>query len=118
MTEAPRARVAVPAPVPVPAPALATEVGARARRKLRAQRLGAPVVWSGLGVMGMVGWSVVVPTLLGVLLGRWLDGHHPGTHSWTLALLVAGLVLGCFNAGYWVQKEQRAMADEAARADD
>jgi predicted F0F1-ATPase subunit len=42
-------------------------------------------------MMGLIGWSVVVPTLLGAALGSgWTT--HPGTHSWTLALLVAGLV--------------------------
>ncbi|MBC7573134.1 MAG: AtpZ/AtpI family protein, partial [Herminiimonas sp.] len=53
--------------------------------------------------------SVVVPTLLGAALGLWLDQRHPGGRSWTLALLVAGLVLGCFNAWHWVEKEDRAM---------
>ena len=42
-------------------------------------------------MMGLIGWSVVVPTLLGAALGIWLDERHPGAHSWTLALLVAGL---------------------------
>jgi predicted F0F1-ATPase subunit len=49
-------------------------------------------VWFGLGMMGLIGWSVAIPTLLGAALGIWLDSRHPGSHSWTLALLVAGLV--------------------------
>jgi len=49
---------------------------------------------------------------LGAALGIWLDSHYPGTHSWTLALLVAGLVIGCLNAGRWVAKEDKAMRDE------
>jgi ATP synthase protein I len=68
-------------------------------------------VWFGLGMMGLVGWSVVVPTLLGAALGIWLDKHHPGKHSWTLALLVAGLA-GCLNAWHWVAKEDKEMRDE------
>jgi ATP synthase protein I len=40
-----------------------------------------------------------------------LDTRHPGRHAWTLALLVAGLVIGCFNAWHWVAKEDRAMAE-------
>jgi ATP synthase protein I len=36
----------------------------------------------------------------------------PGQHSWTLALLVAGLTLGCFNAWHWVAKEDRAIQRE------
>ncbi len=93
-------------------PTLAGEVGAKAARKLKARRNPAPGVWFGLGMMGLIGWSVVVPTLLGAALGMWLDGHHPAGHSWTLALLVAGLVIGCLNAGRWVAKENKAMRDE------
>ena len=72
--------------------AFSREVAAKAARKLKAQRNSTQGVWLGLGMMGLIGWSVVVPTLLGAALGIWLDNRHPGNHSWTLALLVAGLV--------------------------
>jgi ATP synthase protein I len=88
------------------------QVGVKATRKIKARRNPAPGVWFGLGMMGLVGWSVVVPTILGAMLGLWLDKHFAGTHSWTLALLVAGLVIGCFNAWHWVSKEDRAMREE------
>ena len=87
------------------------EVGAKAARKLKAQR-SPPHVWLGLGMMGLIGWSVVVPTLLGAAAGVWLDKWHAGGHSWTLALLVAGLVVGCLNAWHWVAKEDQAIRDE------
>ncbi len=93
-------------------PTLAEEVGAKAARKLRARRHAAPGVWFGLGMMGLIGWSVVVPTLLGAALGLWLDRQHPARHSWTLALLVAGLAIGCWNAWQWVAQEDQAMQDE------
>ena len=93
-------------------PNFASEVGAKAARKLKARRHGTPGVWFGLGMMGLIGWSVTVPTLLGVALGIWLDKHHPGEHSWTLALLVAGLMIGCFNAWHWVAKEEKDMREE------
>jgi len=93
-------------------PDFAAQVGAKAARKLKAGRNATPGVWFGLGMMGLIGWSVVVPTLLGAALGLWLDEHHPGTHSWTLALLVAGLVVGCWNAWHWVAQEDQAMRDE------
>jgi ATP synthase protein I len=96
-------------------PTLADQVGAKAVRKLKA-RNSTQGVWFGLGMMGLIGWSVVVPTLLGAALGIWLDEHHPGKRSWTLALLVAGLALGCLNAWFWVSKEEKAMRDE--RGDD
>jgi len=87
-------------------------IGAKTARKLRAQRHSTAGVWFGLGMMGLIGWSVVVPTLLGAALGVWLDDHHPGSHSWALALLIAGLVIGCANAWHWVAKEDQAMRDE------
>ncbi len=97
---------------------LATQVGAKAARKLRARRHATPGVWFGLGMMGLIGWSVAVPTLLGVALGMWLDKHYPGQHPWTLALMVAGLVLGSWNAWHWVSQEDQAMRDEQENDDD
>ena len=93
-------------------PEFSREVGAKAARKLKAQRHSTPGVWSGLGMMGLIGWSVVVPTLLGAALGIWLDKYHSGKHSWTLALMIAGLAIGCLNAWLWVAKEDQAMREE------
>ncbi len=90
----------------------AGQIGVKAARKLKARRNPKPGVWFGLGMMGLIGWSVTVPTLLGAALGIWLDKHYPGTHSWTLALLVAGLTIGCLNAWHWVANEEKAMRDD------
>ena len=88
------------------------EVGAKSARKIKARRNPAPGIWFGLGMIGLIGWSVVVPTLLGVALGIWLDNSHPGKQSWTLTLLVTGLIIGCWNAWHWVAKEEREMREE------
>jgi ATP synthase protein I len=101
-----------------PGPPLSQQVGAAASRKLRARRHKDRTVWFGLGMMGMIGWSVAIPTLLGAVLGLWLDRRYPGGRSWTLALLVAGLVIGCWNAWHWVTKEGRAMRDEQEDRDE
>ena len=93
-------------------PTLAEHVGAKAARKIKARRRGTPGLWFGLGTMGLIGWSVAVPTLLGAALGIWLDKHYPGGRSWTLASLVGGLAAGCLNAWHWVAKENRAMRAE------
>ena len=84
-----------------------SEVGAKEARKLKAQARVTRTVWSGMGMMGMIGWSVVVPTLLGAALGVWLDNRYPAAHSWMLTLLVIGLTLGCINAWHWVAKEEK-----------
>jgi len=92
--------------------AFSRDVAAKAARKLRAQRNPVQGVWFGLGMMGLIGWSVVIPTLLGAALGIWLDNRHPGKHSWTLTLLIIGLVVGCLNAWHWVDKEDKEMRAE------
>jgi len=100
-------------PQPTPpngGPDLARVLRAKARRKLEARRASSGGVWLGLGMMGLIGWSVVVPTLLGAALGHWLDQSAASKgHSWTIALLFAGLTLGCLNAWHWVTKEDKAM---------
>ena len=88
------------------------KVGSQADRKLKSRRNPTSGVWLGLGTMGLIGWSVVIPTLLGAGAGHWLDRHYPGSHSWTLVLLMAGLTMGCFNAWQWVAKEERAIREE------
>jgi len=95
-------------------PSLGDAVGGKAKRKLEARRHPTSGVWFGLGMMGLIGWSVVVPTLGGAALGLWLDKDHPGRISWTLALLLGGLAIGCLNAWHWVAKEDRAMRDDGA----
>jgi ATP synthase protein I len=101
-----------------PESALGRKVGAKAARKLKARRYATPGVWFGLGMMGLVGWSVVVPTLLGAALGLWLDRRYPGGRSWTLALLVVGLAIGCWNAWHWVAKEDEEMREGQDDGDD
>lgn len=99
-------------------PILARQVGAKAARKLKAQRHRSRTIWFGLGMMGLIGWSVVVPTLLGAALGIWLDRHYPGPHSWTLTLLFIGLIIGCVNAWHWVAKEDKEIRAEQENHDE
>ncbi len=99
-------------------PSFVDQIDSKASRKLKARRNNIPGIWFGLGMMGLIGWSVVVPTLLGAALGLWLDKHYPGQHPWTLALLMTGLAIGCFNAWLWVDKEDKAMRNSLDNKDD
>lgn len=83
------------------------QVGDMAKRKLKAQRYVNKTVWSGLGMMGLIGWSVAIPTIMSTALGIWLDEQYPSKNSWTLTLLIIGLCLGCFTAWRWVDKEDK-----------
>ena len=98
--------------------AFSQAVGTQAARKRKAQRNAGQGVWFGLGMMGLIGWSVVVPTLLGAALGIWLDKRYAGSYSWTLMLLVIGLVIGCVNAWHWVAKEEQEMREDQGENDE
>jgi ATP synthase protein I len=90
---------------PEPVRSLHEEVARRAERRQRAQREGEHAALFSLGMMGLVGWSVVVPTLIGIAIGWWIDSTWPGHVSWTLTLLFVGVAIGCLNAWYWVRQE-------------
>lgn len=87
--------------------ALERKVGDKAERRMRARREGDRGIWFGLGMMGLVGWSVAIPTVLGLLVGIWLDKRLESGFSWTLTGLMLGVILGCLNAWLWVRKESR-----------
>ena len=90
---------------------LSEKIDSKAKRKIKAQRSPQTSAWFGLGMMGLIGWSVTLPTILGAALGVWLDKHYKVDHSWTLALIVAGITIGCFTAWGWLSKEDKAMHD-------
>ncbi len=81
------------------------QVSVKSKRKLKARREGNHTVWFGLGMFGIIGWSIAVPTLLGIALGVWIDTKFPSQYSWTLMLLFVGVVFGCINAWYWIERE-------------
>jgi len=85
----------------------AKTISRKASRMARARKRKSQSAWLGLGMFGMVGWAVAVPTVAGIALGLFIDARWPGETSWTLALLLAGVALGCLNAWYWVQREGR-----------
>lgn len=75
------------------------------KRKLSAKKHASDTVWFGLGMFGMVGWSVAIPSVAGAFLGIWVDRTWPGQASWTLTFLILGIILGCWNAWYWIKRE-------------
>lgn len=82
------------------------------QRKLRARREGDQGVWFGLGMFGLVGWSVTIPALAAIAAGIWIDAHIESRYSWTLMLLVTGIGIGCLNAWFWISRERRSIESE------
>jgi ATP synthase protein I len=56
-----------------------------------------------LAQIGVLGWMIVTPTLLGVLLGRWLDHKLASGVFCTGPLLLIGLAIGCWSAWKWMK---------------
>jgi len=61
--------------------------------------------WQYLGLIGVVGWSVVLPMVVGLLVGRWIDRGYGTGYAWTMGLLLFGLFMGCLNAWRSITKE-------------
>lgn len=80
-------------------------ISEKEKRKLKALSEKKRAEWFGLGMFGMVGWSVTVPTFLGTIGGIWLDKNYPQSFSWTITGLISGLAAGCFIAWNWVIKQ-------------
>lgn len=81
-----------------------SEEGLSGLLRIVAQRAAAPPqrppsVWP---VLGAVGWSFVVPMLLGIAFGRWLDRHLSGHHVWTLTFMGLGVAAGGMNVWRWI----------------
>ncbi len=87
-------------------------VGIKGARRIKGKTRKDDAIWFGLGVFGIVGWSVAIPTLMGTALGLWVDRTWPSRFSWTLMLLILGVALGCLNAWYWVKKARENIIDE------
>jgi ATP synthase protein I len=67
----------------------------RQARRARWEQEGERSIGQNLAMIGVLGWTIVTPALLGILLGRWLDAEFGSRVFWTLGLLIAGLALGC-----------------------
>jgi len=81
------------------------QVDLRAARMIRRKR-GYRNYWRPVAMVGLVGWTVVVPMLIGIAVGTWIDRTWPSRFSWTLMLLVGGLGFGCMSAWTRIKEEQ------------
>ena len=83
----------------------AEDIGRRARRMKEARDNPGSSPLRGVGAFGIIGWSIAVPSVGGVFLGLWLDRVAPQDFSWTIALLLGGVVVGALIAWNWIGKE-------------
>jgi len=83
---------------------LLSAIRRRVTRHAKAQREGEPSFGGYLAQVGVLGWIIVLPTLLGVFAGRWVDRQFGTGIFWTGPLLMAGLAMGCWSAWRWVHR--------------
>ncbi|WP_340110590.1 AtpZ/AtpI family protein [Pikeienuella sp. HZG-20] len=81
------------------------DIGGHARRMKEARDNPGPSPLRGIGAFGVIGWSIAVPTVGGAALGLWLDHAAPQAFSWTVALILGGVVVGALVAWAWIGKE-------------
>ncbi len=85
------------------------EMAAAARRQSKRRRHwlreGEPSIARFVGQIGVLGWIIVTPILVGLFVGRWLD-HRFGTGIfWSGPLLLVGVVIGSYSAWKWIKRQ-------------
>jgi len=84
-------------------------VAGAARRALEREAKGRadpePSLGARLGQIGVLGWAVIVPTLLFLFLGRWLDRSFETGIFFSAPLLMLGATIGLWSAWKWMHRQ-------------
>jgi ATP synthase protein I len=84
---------------------MAAAVRLRREREKDWNREGEPSMVRYVGQIGVLGWMIVVPTLIGLFIGRWLDQKFATGIFWSAPLLLVGLAIGCRLAWQWMHRQ-------------
>jgi ATP synthase protein I len=84
---------------------MADAVRKRQKRQSHWLNEGEPSMARFVGQIGILGWIIVAPTLLGLFIGRWLDGIFGSGIFWSAALLVLGVTLGFWSGWRWMHRQ-------------
>lgn len=75
------------------------------RREEQARANPEPSLGRRLGQVGVLGWAIVVPMLLGLLLGRWIDRLLGSGVLFSAALVFLGAATGLWSAWRWMHRQ-------------
>lgn len=70
-----------------------------------------PSLGARLGQIGILGWTIVLPTLLCLALGRWLDRTLGTRVFFSAPLVMIGAAIGLWSAWRWMHRQQRRDRD-------
>jgi ATP synthase protein I len=74
-------------------------------RDVRGRANPEPSLGARLGQIGVLGWYIIVPTLLGLFLGRWLDRQFGTGLFFSAPLLMIGAAIGFWSAWRWMHRQ-------------
>lgn len=75
-----------------------------AARAQAGERDPEPSLSSRLGQIGILGWAIVTPILLGLIIGHWLDGLAGTKIMFSAAMIMLGAVVGMWSAWRWMHR--------------
>ena len=84
---------------------MAQAVRTRQERRERWHSEGEHSVIGFVGQIGVLGWIIVAPTLIGIFVGRWLDRTFSTGILFSAALLFLGVSLGFWSAWRWMDRQ-------------
>jgi ATP synthase protein I len=64
-----------------------------------------PSLGARLGQAGVLGWTIIVPTLVGLFLGHWLDQTFRTGIFFSAPLLMIGAAIGFWSAWRWMHRQ-------------
>ena len=83
---------------------LKKRIALQVSRMKKAER-ARPTLLAQTRYLGSIGLLFVLPMVVGAYLGRWLDERLAGySVSWTIALIVGGVVVGAMNVYLFIRQ--------------
>ena len=81
-------------------------------REERGRETPEPSLGARLGQIGVLGWMIIVPTLIGLFVGRWLDRSFAIDFArsqvfFSATLLTIGVAIGFWSAWRWMHGSGR-----------
>ncbi len=73
-------------------------------REERGRETPEPSLGARLGQIGILGWTIVVPTLLCLFIGRWLDRKFMTGVFFSATFLMVGVAIGFWSAWRWMHR--------------
>jgi len=76
-----------------------------ARRETERRRNPEPSLGARLGQIGVLGWMIVTPTLIGLFAGRWLDRRFDTGVFYSAPFVMIGAGVGFWLAWRWMSRQ-------------